>query len=42
MRVGDALGTHDPDGHLLLIDARAHTSSSRGNEEKGITQEKVP
>lgn len=42
MRVGDALGTHDPDGHLVLIDARAHTSSSRGNEEKGITQEEVP
>lgn len=42
MRVGVGLGTHDPDGHLVLIDARAHTSSSRGNQEKGITQEEVP
>jgi RNA polymerase sigma-70 factor (ECF subfamily) len=42
MRVGEGLGTHDPDGHLVLIDARAHTSRRRGNEEKGITQEELP
>ncbi|MFT3667463.1 MAG: sigma factor [Pseudoxanthomonas sp.] len=42
MRVGEGLGTHDPDGHLVLIDARAHTSWPRGNEEKGITQEELP
>lgn len=42
MRVGEGLGTHDPDGHLVLIDARAHTSRPRGNEEKGITQEELP
>lgn len=42
MRVGEGLGTHDPDGHLVLIDARAHTSPPPGNEEKGITQEELP
>lgn len=42
MRVGDGLGTHDPDGHLVLIDARAHTSDLRGNEGKGTTQEDIP
>lgn len=31
MRVGEGLGTHDADGHLILIDARAHTSGPRGN-----------
>lgn len=31
MRVGEGLGTHDGDGHLLLIDAGAHTSRLRGN-----------
>ncbi|KAF1720374.1 RNA polymerase sigma factor [Pseudoxanthomonas wuyuanensis] len=31
MRVGEGLGTHDADGHLILIDARAHTSGLRGN-----------
>lgn len=34
MRVGEGLGTHDPDGHLILIDAGAHTSPSRGNGKK--------
>ncbi len=32
MRVGEGLGTHDGDGHLILIDAAAHTSHPRGNE----------
>lgn len=31
MRVGEGLGTHDLDGHLILIDAGAHTLPSRGN-----------
>lgn len=42
MRVGDGLGTHDPDGHLVLIDAGAHTSRLRGNVRTGITQEDIP
>jgi len=42
MCVGDGLGTHDPDGHLVLIDARAHTWALGGNEGKGITQEDIP
>jgi DNA-directed RNA polymerase specialized sigma24 family protein len=42
MQAGDGLGTHDPDGHLILIDAGAHTSPSRGNGKKGITQEDIP
>ena len=42
MRVGDGLGTHDPDGHLVLIDAGAHTSRFRGNVRTGITQEDIP
>lgn len=42
MRVGDGLGTHDPDGHLVLIDAGAHTSHLRGNVRTGITQEDIP
>ncbi len=42
MQAGEGLGTHDPDGHLLLIDAGAHTSPSRGNQQKGITQEDIP
>lgn len=43
MRIGDRLGTHDADGHLILIDARAHGSPSRGNRRKGTTpQEDVP
>ncbi|MEQ1512648.1 MAG: sigma factor [Lysobacteraceae bacterium] len=28
----DALGTHDADGHLLILRGRAHTSSDGGNE----------
>lgn len=31
MQAGEGLGTHDPDGHLILIDGGAHTSPSRGN-----------
>ncbi|WP_324288193.1 sigma factor [Pseudoxanthomonas sp. SL93] len=31
MRVGEGLGTHDGDGHLILIDAGAHTSRLGGN-----------
>ncbi|WP_299340854.1 sigma factor [uncultured Pseudoxanthomonas sp.] len=42
MQAGEGLGTHDPDGHLILIDAGAHTSPSRGNVRKGITQEDIP
>ncbi|MBD9478457.1 hypothetical protein [Pseudoxanthomonas sp. PXM02] len=42
MQAGEGLGTHDPDGHLILIDAGAHTSPSRGNGQKGITQEDIP
>jgi DNA-directed RNA polymerase specialized sigma24 family protein len=42
MRAGDGLGTHDPDGHLILIDAGAHTSPSRGNGQQGTTQEDIP
>ena len=42
MRVGDGLGTHDPDGHLVLIDAGAHTSRFRGNVRTRITQEDIP
>lgn len=42
MQAGEGLGTHDPDGHLILIDAGAHTSRSRGNGQKGITQEDIP
>lgn len=42
MQVGEGLGTHDPDGHLILIDASAHTSASRGNRQTGITQEDIP
>jgi len=42
MRAGEGLGTHDPDGHLILIDAGAHTLPSRGNVKKGITQEDIP
>jgi DNA-directed RNA polymerase specialized sigma24 family protein len=34
MQAGEGLGTHDPDGHLILIDAGAHTSPSRGNGKK--------
>jgi len=41
MLAGEGLGTHDPDGHLILIDAGAHTSPSRGNGKKGITQEDI-
>ena len=42
MRAGEGLGTHDPDGHLVLIDAGAHTWPSRGNLQTGITQEDSP
>lgn len=42
MQAGEGLGTHDPDGHLILIDASAHTLPSRGNGQKGITQEDIP
>lgn len=42
MQAGAGLGTHDPDGHLILIDAGAHTSPSGGNARKGITQEDIP
>lgn len=42
MQAGEGLGTHDPDGHLILIDAGAHTSPSRGNRQTGITQEDIP
>jgi len=42
MQAGEGLGTHDPDGHLILIDADAHTSPSRGNSQTGITQEDIP
>lgn len=42
MRAGEGLGTHDPDGHLVLIDAGAHTWPSRGNQQTGITQEDIP
>ena len=42
MQAGEGLGTHDPDGHLLLIDAGAHTSRFRGNVRTGITQEDIP
>lgn len=42
MQAGEGLGTHDPDGHLILIDAGAHISRSRGNGQKGITQEDIP
>ncbi len=31
MARGPALGSHDPDGHLLLIDAQAHVSAPGGN-----------
>jgi RNA polymerase sigma-70 factor (ECF subfamily) len=31
MEAGEGLGTHDPDGHLLVIVAGAHTTASRGN-----------
>lgn len=31
MEAGEGLGTHDVDGHLLVIVARAHTTASRGN-----------
>ena len=31
MEAGEGLGTHDADGHLLVIVARAHTTASRGN-----------
>lgn len=42
MRVGEGLGTHDADGHLILIDAGAHVSPRRGNGETGTTQEDSP
>lgn len=42
MRVGDGLGTHDFDGHLILIDGAAHTSAPDGNEQTGTTQENSP
>jgi RNA polymerase sigma-70 factor (ECF subfamily) len=42
MQAGEGLGTHDPDGHLILIDGRAHTSPSGGNPGTGITQEDIP
>jgi len=32
MRVGGGLGTHDADGHLLVINAGAHRSIPHGNE----------
>ncbi|WP_368562759.1 RNA polymerase sigma factor [Pseudoxanthomonas sp. UTMC 1351] len=32
MRVGEGLGTHDADGHLLVINTGAHTSAPPGNE----------
>ncbi len=31
MRAGEGLGTHDDDGHLMVISTGAHTSRSRGN-----------
>lgn len=42
MRVGEGLGTHDTDGHLILIDAGAHASPSRGNHRKGTPEEDIP
>jgi DNA-directed RNA polymerase specialized sigma24 family protein len=33
---GDGLGTHDGDGHLLIIRRRAHTSAPGGNEIAGL------
>lgn len=32
LRAGEGLGTHDADGHLLVIRAGAHDSGKRGNE----------
>ena len=42
MRAGEGLGTHDLDGHLLLIDAGAHASPFRGNRRTGTPQEEIP
>ncbi len=42
MQVGEGLGTHDEDGHLILIDGRAHTSPPRGNHGTGSPQEDTP
>jgi len=42
MRVGEGLGTHDTDGHLLLIDAGAYVRPPRGNHETGTPQEDIP
>ncbi|MBA3930693.1 MAG: hypothetical protein C0521_14005 [Xanthomonas sp.] len=42
MRAGEGLGTHDLDGHLILIDAGAHTSPSGGNGLTDIPQEDEP
>lgn len=32
MRVGEGVGTHDADGHLLVINVGAHRSATRGNQ----------
>lgn len=42
MKAGEGLGTHDEDGHLILIDGGAHTSPSRGNHGMGSQQEDTP
>ncbi len=42
MQAGEGLGTHDEDGHLILIDGSAHTSLLRGNQGTGSLQEDTP
>lgn len=42
MRVGDGLGTHDPDGHLLLIDAGAPHIALPRQRKDGNPQEDIP
>lgn len=42
MQAGEGLGTHDEDGHLILIDGGAHTSPLRGNQGTGSLQEDTP
>jgi DNA-directed RNA polymerase specialized sigma24 family protein len=39
---GPGLATHDADGHLLVIRTDAHTSTPRGNEQAGTTEETLP
>lgn len=42
MAAGGRVGTHDADGHLLVLDPGAHDRACRGNEFAGPHQEEPP